>query len=183
MRRAHLVRPAYASAQASFVAIVLLSTAAVGEPAPPPAPPEPKPAPLSAISTSWDLNIEGAAGHAFDGAAGWSGLGRVRAGIQRFDQRDRADAKFLMVGLSYELSDVSKATFLLQGEVLSLTSGTWLQLGAGADITPRPAFMGALGWSLFGIEGQARWDDPQGAFFAVYGKVRVPIGVIVQATR
>ena len=66
----------------------------------------------------------------------------------------------------------------LEVETLGLASGTWLQLGVLLDVQPRPGAKLAVGWSLFGVEGQVRWDKDDGVFWAAYAKVRVPVGIL-----
>jgi hypothetical protein len=127
---------------------------------------------------TWDANVEGAVGAAFLETSHLSGFGRVRGGLLYVNESDVASPLFAALGLTYEISDRTPATFGVQGEIMSLSSGFWLQAGAMVDVQPRPGFMASAGWSLFGVEGQARWDKDYGHFFAVYGKFRVPIGVL-----
>ncbi|MDI1478159.1 hypothetical protein [Polyangium sp. y55x31] len=127
---------------------------------------------------TWDANVEGGIGALFEDRVHLSGFGRVRGGFLRVDERSVAEPRFLALGLTYELSDFSPATFGIEVETLGLASGTWLQLGALLDVQPRPGAKLALGFSLFGVEGQVRWDKDDGVVWAAYGKLRVPVGIL-----
>src|SRR2546426_330490 len=113
-------------------------------PAPPPpdasatlpeAPPAPTPAPALAVpparkkhrvygsspedigerATTWDLNVEGAYGRAFGNVDRMTGFGRIRGGILRV-----REPWFFALGATYEISDLTPATFGLQGEAMHL---------------------------------------------------------------
>jgi hypothetical protein len=162
----------------------LFDAAALPPPEGPPAPAEPPATPPKrppASRWTWDLNLEGALGKRFLDDEGLGGFGRVRAGLLHIDESELSSPRLSALGLTYELSDFRPATFGLQGEFLSVGAGLWAQLGAMIDTQPRPGFMGAVGWSLFGAEAQVRWEEDHGAVFGVYGKLRVPISVIVYA--
>jgi hypothetical protein len=142
----------------------------------------PAPADQPRTRLTWDLNLDGALGHAFEGEGHLSGFGRIRGGLLFINEQDLAAPLLLSAGLTYEASDLSLATIGAQGEVLSLGMGGWLQLGAMFDaVRVRPAFMAALGFSLVGAEVQLRGDEQEGTFWAVYGKLRIPVRVIVMA--
>lgn len=151
----------------------------------PAAPPSAEPAPRRhpTRELTWDLNLEGGVGKRFLDGEGLGGFGRIRAGLLHIDESDIASPRLLALGLTYDLSDFEPATFGIQGELISVGSGLWAQVGGMIDTEPRPGFMGALGWSLFGAEAQVRWDEPHGATFGLYGKVRIPISVILYALR
>ncbi|MDI3283708.1 hypothetical protein [Polyangium sp. 15x6] len=160
----------------------LLSTVATANAAEPPATPAEKRGVSSrerrAPFWTWDANVEGGIGALFEERAHLSGFGRVRGGLLRVDERSVSEPRFLALGLTYELSDFSPATFGIEVEALGLASGAWLQLGALVDVQPRPGAKLALGWSLFGVEGQVRWDKDDGVVWAAYGKLRVPVGIL-----
>jgi len=134
---------------------------------------------------TWDLNIDGGVGAAFESDTHLTGFGRIRGGLLLIDESDIASPSFSALGLTYEASDLSPAAFGIQVERMSLSTGLWGQLGAMLDIQPRPGFMAAVGWSLFGAEAQVRWDKApgEGAFFAIYGKLRIPVSIIAYAMR
>jgi hypothetical protein len=125
--------------------------------------------------TSWDVNIEGAYGRLYTDPSAKSGFGRVRGGFLWV-----RDPLFYSLGLTYELSDYSKATVGVQGEVLNLELGLWLQAGAMLDLanSARPGVMGAVGWSVIGAEVQGRDIEGQGMVPAAYVKLRIPLGII-----
>jgi hypothetical protein len=58
-----------------------------------------------------------------------------------------------------------------------------MQLGALLDTQPRPGGMVSVGYTLFGAELQLRSDEPTGATFAVYAKLRIPIGFLAYELR
>jgi hypothetical protein len=199
----HAARRAPAPALATLVFAALSAAplrSEAQEKAPPPAPPAP-PAHIAAPAVSpdapiqvepqhkkrrsryitWDANVDGALGYAYEGDGHLSGFGRVRAGVLFVNEEDIQAPAFRAIGLTYDVSDLTPATFGLQFETLSLNSGAWFQAGAMVDIQPRPGFMLAAGLSLIGVEGQVRWSKEEGAFLAVYGKLRVPVGIIAVA--
>src|SRR5262249_44010576 len=113
-----------------------------------------------------------------------SGFGRIRGGLLFIDEHDLQAPMFYALGVFYDVSDLTPATFGLQAEALSINSGFWAQVGAMIDVQPRPGFMASVGWSVVGIEGQLRWDKDKptnGPEWALYGKLRIPIRVIALA--
>jgi hypothetical protein len=130
--------------------------------------------------TSWDADVEGAYGRIFSDPSHPSGFGRVRGGVLWI-----RDPHFYMLGLTYELSDRSAATLGLQGEYLNLEAGLWAQIGALVDVAngARPGGMLSAGWSVLGVELQARSYEDLGFVPAVYGKLRIPLGIIGFALR
>jgi hypothetical protein len=125
-------------------------------------------------ATTWDLNLDGAIGSTLGSAHALTGFGRVRAGVLAI-----RDANIFALGATYEYSNLQNATFGIQAEYISDNSGMWMQLGALLDTQPRPGAMLAVGYTLLGVEGQVRSYEPTGATFAVYAKLRIPIGFLV----
>jgi hypothetical protein len=125
-------------------------------------------------ATTWDLVVEGAFGRYFGGSDRWSGLGRARAGVLFV-----RDPVFDAIGLSFESSSLSKATFGLEVEALRIDGGYWGELGALLDVTGRPGALLSGGWSVFGLECQVRSVAGLGLGAAVYAKLSVPIGTVV----
>jgi hypothetical protein len=125
--------------------------------------------------TSWDANIEGAYGRILSDPTHPSGFGRVRGGVLWI-----RDPHFLSLGVTYEFSDRSAATLGIQGEYLNLELGVWAQAGPLVDLAhaARPGGMFALGWSVLGVELQARSYEDLGFAPAVYAKLRIPLGII-----
>lgn len=128
--------------------------------------------------TTWDLDLEGALGSTLGSSASLTGFGRARAGILAI-----RDANVFVLGATYEYSNLQKATFGIQAEYIDDNSGWWAQIGALLDTQPRPGGMVSFGYSLVGVELQARSYEPQGVTFAVYGKIRLPIGFIAAVAR
>jgi len=124
-------------------------------------------------ATTWDLNIDGALGSTLGEGHALTGFGRVRGGILAV-----RDANVLALGLTYEYSNLQKATFGIQAEYINDNSGAWIQIGALLDTQPRPGAMLAVGYSLFGVEGQVRSYEPAGVTYALYAKLRIPIGFL-----
>lgn len=146
---------------------------------PPPSPPGPpvpsERRPVYLHLNTWDLNLEGAFGRFFADAPTLTGFGRVRAGALFI-----REPLYLALGLTYEYSNLEKATFGVQGEVLHLDSGFWAQAGAQLDTDGHPGGMLSAGWSLFGVEAQLREYDGRGTGVALYGKLRIPVSIIAR---
>lgn len=131
--------------------------------------------PVYLHANTWDLNLEGAIGRFYGDSNAWTGFGRVRAGALFI-----REPLYLALGATYEISNLQKATFGIQGEVLHLDMGFWAQGGGLLDVSGHPGGMLALGWSLFGVEGQVRDYDGRGTGAAVYAKIRFPISIIAR---
>jgi hypothetical protein len=129
--------------------------------------------PVYQRANTWDLNIDGAFGRFFGDDAKWTGFVRARAGIL-FVREPLYNA----IGLTYEYSSLSNATFGIQAEILHLDSGFWGQVGGLLDVSGRLGIMAAVGFSLVGIEAQYRSYDGLGDGIAIYAKLRAPIGVL-----
>lgn len=130
---------------------------------------------------TWDANLDGALGYSWEGNNHLTGFGRARFGLLYVNEEDLQAPHYYSLGATYEFSDFNPATFGVQFEHMSLNSGTWVQAGLLMDIQPRPGFMLAGGLSLLGVEAQVRWAENDGAFFAIFGKLRIPISIIAIA--
>jgi hypothetical protein len=139
--------------------------------------------PRNTSYVTWDANIDGALGYSFAFENHFTGFARARVGLLFVNEEDIQAPLFRSLGVTYEFSDVSPATFGIQAESMWLNSGVWLQAGALIDIQPRPGFMLAAGLSLLGVEGQVRFSEEHGVFVSVFGKLRIPLGVIGVALR
>ena len=131
--------------------------------------------------TSWDANIEGGIGRVLDAPGETTGLLRARAGVLVI-----RDPSFYMVGVTYELSHMSAATLGLQFEYMNLESGFWGQIGPLVDVAatkPRLGFMAAFGISVIGVEYQGRSYLQDDFASAIFGKLRIPLGIIGFAVR
>jgi hypothetical protein len=129
---------------------------------------------------SWDANIEGGVGRVFSPGE-TVGLLRARAGVLFI-----RDPIFYALGATYELSHLSAATLGIQGDFLHLESGFWAQAGPLLDVAaphPRLGWMGSVGVSLIGVEYQGRDYNGYGYSSAIFGKVRIPLGILGFAVR
>lgn len=129
-------------------------------------------------ATTWDLNLEGAVGSTLGRGSAWTGFGRARFGALVI-----RDANVFAFGVTYECSTIQPATFGAQVEYMNDNSGLWVQAGPLIDIQPRLGVMLGAGYSLVGVEAQLRSYEPTGATFAVYAKIRIPIGFIAYEIR
>lgn len=138
--------------------------------------------PVFEHDTTWDLNIDGAYGRYFGDRDAWTGFVRARAGVLFI----RAPY-FNAVGVTYEYSSLSNATFGIQAELLNLEYGVWAQVGGLLDVSGHPGAMAAVGYSLLGLEAQVRsydgHDDEHGTGVALYAKLRIPVSIIAQIFR
>ncbi len=136
-------------------------------------------------SVSWDLDLQGGLGPSFEqGGPTLAGFARVRGGAIWMDATDVAAPNFYSLGFFADASNLpTQVAYGVQGEFMSLSSGVWLQAGAGIDVAAKPLFLGSVGWSIVGVEVQARWSEQSDVFPVVFGKLRIPIGVIALAGR
>ena len=134
--------------------------------------------PLYEHANTWDLNIDGAFGRYLGDSPTWTGFVRARAGALFI-----REPLYNALGLTYEYSSLSKGTFGIQAEILHLDLGYWGQLGGLLDVQGHPGLMGAIGWSILGVEAQYRTYDGLGSGVAVYAKIRIPISIIARVFR
>ena len=125
--------------------------------------------------TTWDLNFEGGFGHVFSSPTRGNAFVRGRAGVTFV-----RDPFYDTLGITYEYSGLSPATFGLQAEVAWLEKGFWAQAGLLYDVSSRAGLMSALGWALFGVEGEYRNAEATGNAWAIYGKIRLPVSLLVR---
>ncbi len=104
-----------------------------------------------------------------------SGASRIRAGTRRRARSSRR--RRFALGPSYEYDSVEGSTFGVQGEYINDNSGLWAQIGGLLDLHARPGAMVSFGYTLAGVELQLR-DEPVGLTWALYAKLRVPIGFL-----
>jgi hypothetical protein len=131
---------------------------------------------------TWDLNIEGALGQVFDNENRGSWFVRGRTGVLHVH-----DDVFLTLGATYDIvklyriGGVDATNIGIQAEVMHLQYGVWLQLGGLVDFTGNGGVDVGAGWSLFGVEYQARNFDTLGPVQSFYGKIRIPVTIIYHA--
>lgn len=124
---------------------------------------------------TWDLNLEGGYGRDFRaGGERDAWLARARVGALYINDRDH-----FMAGVTAEVHEPGSGAIGLQVEYLQLELGGWVQLGGHIDVDGHPAVVGALGWSLFGLELQHRFQRVEGSedagFWVGFLKLRVPV--------
>ena len=126
----------------------------------------------------WDLNLDGAAGRVFADPAYWGYFGRARLGVTWV-----RDPAFYSLGVTYDIGKDSYATVGVQGEAMHLSSGCWLQAGAMLDLEhrARPGGSFSLGFSVVGVELQVKDLPDHGWTPALYGKIRIPVGLLAFA--
>lgn len=131
-------------------------------------------------ANTWDLNLEGGGGYVFGGVDKWTGFVRARPGVLIVRNDD-----FYQFGPTVEyLGMLKRPAFGAQVEYLHLQLGTWAQLGGSIDTKGRPGLNAALGLSVFGVEAQVREFDATGDLaFALLGKIRLPLGILVYGLR
>jgi len=131
--------------------------------------------------TTWDLNLELGYGAVLlkDEKPGFF-FGRARAGVLNI-----SDYVYLsMFGATVDYNSRGPVAFGLQGELLHLEMGVWLQLGGLVDVKGRFGGTGSVGWSLFGIEVENRaYEDEIGRGWSFFGKIRIPVSIIYRAAR
>lgn len=135
--------------------------------------------------TTWDLNLDAGYGAVIDtpeNRPSW--FLRTRAGVLHAH-----DDWFYSAGLTYDIVKVFRVggydatNFGLQLEALHVQYGVWGQVGGLVDFTGHGGVTAAVGWSLFGVEYQARTYEDLGPVMAVYGKIRIPVSIIYHAVK
>lgn len=126
---------------------------------------------------TWDLNLEGGLGGVWATPPHHAiGFARARAGVT-FVRDPFLDT----LGLTYEYSGLSPATFGVQAEVAWLEKGFWAQGGLLYDVSGRGGVMAALGWAIFGVETDYRNAEQTGKAWALYAKLRIPVSLFIRA--
>ncbi len=129
--------------------------------------------------TTWDLNVELGYGRLFRDPAKWEGFFRGGAGVLFV-----RDPLFWVLRFTYDYSPRSNATLGTELEANWVETGLWGNLGLMKDANSR--YWGgraSVGFAIFGFEGEYRGDASTQTYFAVYGKLRIPLGIIGQALR
>jgi hypothetical protein len=97
------------------------------------------------------------------------------------------DDLFYTLGVTYDavklwrIGGWDATNFGLQAEIMHLQYGIWGQVGGLVDFTGNGGISLSAGWSLFGVEYQARNFDSLGPVMSLYGKVRIPVTIIYHA--
>ena len=140
-------------------------------------------------SAELDINVEGAVGEAVERNKTY-GFGRIRVGaLTMFNGSTPQDPPiYFTAGGTVQFSDISPVSIGAQGEIMHIGTGLWLQAGGFVDVmTPGPGLALSAGWSVLGAEAQYRFVDKDKepdmprADWVLYGKLRVPITIIMSA--
>jgi hypothetical protein len=129
--------------------------------------------------TTWDLNLELGYGRIFPSPPHWEGFFRGGAGVMFV-----RDPLFWVLRFTYDYSPRSNAVIGTELEANWVETGLWGNLGIMKDANSK--YWGgraSVGFAIFGFEAEYRGDDTTKTYFALYGKLRVPLGIIGQALR
>ena len=133
--------------------------------------------------TTWDLNLDFGYGAVIDTPENRpSYFMRARTGVLHV-----RDDWFYTAGVTYDIVKVFRVggydatNFGLQLEAMHIQYGVWGQVGGLVDFTGHGGVTVAAGWSLFGVEYQARTYEDLGPVQAIYGKIRIPVTIIYHA--
>jgi hypothetical protein len=129
--------------------------------------------------TTWDLNLELGYGRLFRDPAHWEGFFRGGAGVLFV-----RDPLYWVLRFTYDYSPRSNATLGTELEANWVETGLWGNLGLMKDANSR--YWGgraSVGFAIFGFEAEYRGDASAQTYWALYGKLRLPLGVIGQALR
>lgn len=119
----------------------------------------------------WDLNLDLALGKNLDAGGETLFLGRARTGATRV-----MEPAYLTLGATAEINTGAPPAFGLQMELLEMSSAIQLQAGGLIDTGGVPLATAAIGWQLFALEGQLRFDEETETL--LFFKLRVPISWI-----
>lgn len=129
--------------------------------------------------TTWDLNLELGYGRIFPSPPHWEGFFRGGAGVMFV-----RDPLFWVWRFTYDYSPRSNAVIGTELEANWVETGLWGNLGLMKDANSK--YWGgraSVGFAIFGFEAEYRGDDTTKTYFALYGKLRLPLGIIGQALR
>jgi len=132
---------------------------------------------MMARTTTWDLNLELGYGRIFPSPPHWEGFFRGGAGIMFV-----RDPFYEILRFTYEYSPRSNATLGVELEADWVETGLWGNIGLMKDANS--VYWGgraSLGWAIFGFEAEYRGDATTKTYAALYGKLRLPLGIIGRA--
>jgi len=116
---------------------------------------------------TWDFNIDLGGGKVGDDAVF---LARARSGIMFVYSE-----LFMSAGISAFYN--SKFNVGIQGDLVHMKTGLWISPEVALSTSVKPVVGVSGGWSLFGAEMQVEFDN--GPHYSWYGKVRIPVGIIM----
>jgi hypothetical protein len=128
-------------------------------------------------TTTWDLNLELGYGRIFPSPPHWEGFFRAGAGVMFV-----RDPFFEVLRFTYDYSPRSNATLGVELEANWVETGLWGNLGLMKDANSK--YWGgraSLGFAIFGFEAEYRGDATAQTYWALYGKLRLPLGIIGRA--
>ncbi|MEO8875572.1 MAG: hypothetical protein ABI461_08300, partial [Polyangiaceae bacterium] len=128
-------------------------------------------------TTTWDLNLELGYGRIFPSPPHWEGFFRGGAGVLFV-----RDPLFWVLRFTYDYSPRSNATLGTELEANWVETGLWGNIGLMKDANSK--YWGgraSVGFALFGFEAEYRGDDTTKTYWALYGKLRIPLGIIGRA--
>jgi hypothetical protein len=122
------------------------------------------------VGWSWDVELDLGLRLVDDNLDTSLGMARLQAGVLRADE-----PYYYSLGVTGEVGGAADRSVGLQATVTHLHAGTWLHLGGSWLVRDSAAASAlAVGWSLFGVEWQHRFDDSSGDGLLL--QLRVPLG-------
>ncbi len=127
---------------------------------------------------TYDINLEGGVGYLFSSPTRWNGIARGGLGVTWVK-----DPFWNTLRFTYEYSGLADATWGAQIEMAWFERGLWAQAGGLYDFKGpgHGGVMGAIGFAIFGVEGEYRGAEPTGKAWGVYLKARLPVSALIQA--
>ena len=132
---------------------------------------------MMARTTTWDLNVELGYGYVWRDPKKWEGFFRGGAGVLFV-----RDPLYYVLRFTYDYSPLSTATMGVELEGDWVEAGLWAQAGLMKDANS-PYWGGrvSVGFAILGFEAEYRGDASAQTYVALYGKLRLPIGIIGRA--
>jgi hypothetical protein len=121
-----------------------------------------------------DLNLELGLGRAYDSNRERIGTAKLRLGGLWI-----YEPWFPAFGMFVQVSSHRAPVTGVEVELMHLWSGLWTQVGVGSDFRRHTGCLLSAGLSVVGVQGEL-WRAPGGRHeWAVLGKLRLPLGVIL----
>ncbi len=132
---------------------------------------------MMARTTTWDLNVELGYGHVWREPKKWEGFFRGGAGVLFV-----RDPLYTVLRFTYDYSPLSTATMGVELEGDWVEMGLWAQAGLMKDAnSPYWGGRASIGFAILGFEAEYRGDASTQTYVALYGKLRVPLGILGRA--
>ena len=126
------------------------------------------------VEDSWDLNLEMGVGAVFRPRGSFDIFGRLRVGAIFI-----RDTWGWSLGATVDVGPDGWVAPGLQGEALHLVSKSWLQVGSSVSLSEVVTLSVGGGWSFVGVELQMRMDTVGTLGGAIYGKLRIPVRMLM----